>query len=260
MAQNALLIIDDLGVRQDLAGALREAGLAVEAASDRPEAEGLARRGGLSLLLASECFGGRSVQTLVLLAEWCSPLVATVLLCDRPDRMQPELFDLLPSLQAVLPRSLPAAEVARLARLAAAPSESEPARLLRRWREAGGPAAAEETPPPLLLRQPVALRPSPDPDLPLPLRVRAAGSRRAGPSDDPVRLPSFLTRRAGPAGSGGNAAPSGPCPPAASPPPVPSPAEDGPAGRARRLRLGLSGAAAAVPGPRPAVPRRLHLG
>lgn len=125
----AMLIEEDPAARAGTAAALAQAGFAVTVAGSVEDAKAAVRRASVDVLVTPERVGGRLAHDVALLAEWRNPGLGTILLSDRKEDMD-EIFELLPSLRAVLERDAPARTLAQLA-LAAA-----------RWQEA--PAATPE--------------------------------------------------------------------------------------------------------------------
>lgn len=116
-----------------------------------------AARGPVDVLVLGEALEGRLAHDVALLAEWRNPQVATVLLSDRPADEAEELWDLLPSLQAILGTDAPARLVAAVAQGAA----GAPARASRCWDDAEDEAveAADDEPFPHGPTAPVATVP-----------------------------------------------------------------------------------------------------
>ncbi|SMY09156.1 response regulator [Flavimaricola marinus] len=85
----------------------------------------------VDILITGERIGGRLSHTVALAAEYANPMVTTMLLTDRKDPEIDELYDLLPSLYALIsPQSDPAI-VTRLALSAVASPEDAERRMHR---------------------------------------------------------------------------------------------------------------------------------
>lgn len=109
----------------ELAGILAQGGdvtVALSAARGREAA-----RDAVDVLVLGEALGGRLTHDVALLAECRNPAVATILLSDRPADEAEELWELLPSLHAILGGATPARLVAEVARNAARTGPARPA-------------------------------------------------------------------------------------------------------------------------------------
>lgn len=182
----AMIVEGDATLRSAIASALARAGFDVTCMADVEEARAHLRSAGVDVLVTAEVVGERLAHDVALLAEWRNPLVASLLLTDREGAELDELFDLLPSLHAIVGRGTPPKTLARLALEAAGAGVAETAaeRLARRWAEAGGGMTEEEAC-------------APAPAIPSFLR-RAADAPAAAPLVllDPVVVPSRPASRA----------------------------------------------------------------
>jgi hypothetical protein len=130
-----MVINDDPEVQVRVAKGLMSKGFQVVGMETVARACAYVKIDPVDILITGERVGGRLSHTVALAAECANPMVTTMLLTDRTDPEIEELYELLPSLYALIsPRSDPAI-VARLA-LSAVASPEDAERRMRRNAEA----------------------------------------------------------------------------------------------------------------------------
>ncbi|TNC70849.1 hypothetical protein [Rubellimicrobium roseum] len=144
-----MILEEDPTLRTEVAAALAPEGFDILSFGRLGPAKEAARSTALDLLVLGESVEGRLAHDVALLAEWRSPGLGAILLSDRRGDEVEELFELIPSLQAVLGRRTGARTLAQVAlsaaqaqsvrpRLAAPPEEAQPVATL------AGPGAGDD--------------------------------------------------------------------------------------------------------------------
>jgi len=136
-----LILEDDPAFQAQLALAMMGKGFNVLCVETVPAAEAFLRLDMADVLIAGERIGGRLSHPVALLAECRNPLVAAVLLTERTGPDLDELFDLMPSLVAVLGRRVAPSVVTQVVMAAVADMASDTVRgrLAARWVAADRP-------------------------------------------------------------------------------------------------------------------------
>ncbi len=98
----ALIVHDDFSEVERLGRALSRRGFMVTSSSDQRQAQSYVRRTVTDLLVLKQQIGNRHTTSVALAAEHHNPRTATILMSERPRADAVELFELIPSLQAVL--------------------------------------------------------------------------------------------------------------------------------------------------------------
>lgn len=225
-----MILEEDPTLRTRIAGALAPEGVDVLSFGRLAPAKEAARRAKVDILLLGDRVEGRLAGDVALLAEWRNPRLASLLLSDRSPEEAEDLFDLIPSLQAVLARGTGPRSLARLA-VAVARAQQGLALFPEEEAEAADPRAEGDGHPPRPVPSgtPPAAGPDRVPGLsgsppeeacatppgPVPFvrkgaesPVASAGERPAAPREPTpsgllYRLPSFL-REEEPASAGGS--------------------------------------------------------
>ncbi|WP_210527871.1 response regulator transcription factor [Rubellimicrobium arenae] len=112
----AMILEGDAALRDRLALTLAGAGFEVLPLGAIGPAKEAARRSAVDVLVLGEMVAGRLAHDVALLAEWRNPGLAVILISDRTGEAVAELFDLIPSLQAVMGRRIDWEMLARIAR------------------------------------------------------------------------------------------------------------------------------------------------
>lgn len=120
-----LVLDDDINRQYAVAHALQERGLFVLRASDAAAANAYLRRTIADVVILRHWIGKRACLSAALAAEYYNPQVVTILLSDQPGGGSDELFELIPSLSALLGEATPPALIADLAVSAVAPRKKE---------------------------------------------------------------------------------------------------------------------------------------
>jgi hypothetical protein len=136
-----MIVEEDATLRTRITGALAPEGVNVLSFGRLGPAKEAARRANVDILVLGESIEGRLASDVALLAEWRNPRLGSILLSDRESDAAEELFDLIPSLQAVLARGTGPRTLARLA-IATARSQ-EGIVLLQDDQWTAGPAEAD---------------------------------------------------------------------------------------------------------------------
>jgi len=155
----ALIVHDDHSEVQRLRGLLGRHGFQTAACTDQAGGLDQMRRMPVDLLVLKQVIGGRHTTSVALAGELRNPALATVLLTERSRQDAVELFELVPSLFAILG---PRPEETLLSTLAV--------------------QAVEAKVPPVLVLTPsvrVAAEPPPEPALPAP--AQTSGPAAPGP-------------------------------------------------------------------------------
>lgn len=112
-----VLIVEEFVPRLEaLSIALIKTGFMVSSAMSPKMARSYIQQGAVDVLVLPEMLYGRRVHSLALLAEHQNPRVATILMTNRSDPDTDELFDLLPSVHAMVARRSTPQLVAQLVR------------------------------------------------------------------------------------------------------------------------------------------------
>ena len=111
----ALIVHDEMAETQRIGRVLARRGFMVAACSDQTRATRFVRHTTTDLLILKEVIGGRHTTSVALAAEWRNPHAATLLLSERGRADAAELFEMIPTLRAILGRG---ADVQTLAALA----------------------------------------------------------------------------------------------------------------------------------------------
>ncbi|MBQ2260280.1 MAG: imidazoleglycerol-phosphate dehydratase [Loktanella sp.] len=98
----AVILRNDAGLAAQLAGFLTARGVSVLCAASRDRAQAMIRAQVIDLIVMDERIAGRLTHGLALSAERRNPCVNAILLTDRPAAQTDDLFDLIPSLHALL--------------------------------------------------------------------------------------------------------------------------------------------------------------
>lgn len=110
-----LILNQDRAAQAEQSAALGVKGFSVICADTVAAALSEIRKGGIDVLVAAERVQGRLSHSVALSGECRNPWMATILLTDRTDPDVDELFDLLPSVHAILGHGVEATAIARLA-------------------------------------------------------------------------------------------------------------------------------------------------
>lgn len=176
-----MILEEDAILRTRITGALAPEGVDVLSFGRLAPAKEAARRANVDILVLGETIEGRLASDVALLAEWRNPRLGSILLSDRDADAAEELFDLIPSLQAVLARGTGART---LARVAIATARSQEGIVLLQdddWTagDTGAPAAWEE---PVQAAVPVAQPILPPREAPVPEPVASLVEEAPVPS------------------------------------------------------------------------------
>ena len=110
-----MIVEEDPTLRTQITGALAPEGVDILSFGRIGPAKDAVRRANVDILVLGESVGGRLASDLALLAEWRNPRLGAILLSDREGAAAEELYDLIPSLQAVLGRRTGPRTLARVA-------------------------------------------------------------------------------------------------------------------------------------------------
>jgi len=189
-----MIVEEDPTLRTQITGALAPEGVDILSFGRLGPAKEAARRATVDILVLGETVEGRLASDVALLAEWRNPRLGSILLSNRDAEAAEELFDLIPSLQAVLARGTGART---LARVAIATARSQEAMVILQedsWtpQDSDGPAAEEDGAmsgpvSPDEEEDPLAATASPLPEGPAPAAdVTAPGPVPVAASEDPA--------------------------------------------------------------------------
>ncbi|KMW58087.1 hypothetical protein AIOL_003057 [Candidatus Rhodobacter oscarellae] len=123
-----LLVTDDLPQQEAIMIPFIKAGVLVTATSSLKVAEAFISTNVVDLLVASERVRGRLSHSTILMAEHQHAHLSTILLTDRTDRDAEEVFELIPSVHALIGTGVPGEVVLQFGR-ASVVSKSKPAPL-----------------------------------------------------------------------------------------------------------------------------------
>ncbi|TNC47993.1 response regulator transcription factor [Rubellimicrobium rubrum] len=110
-----MILDEDPALRTQIAAALTHEGFDVLSFGRVQPAKDAARLAIVDVLVLGEAVDGRLAHDVALLAEWRNPGLGAILLSDRQGTEFDELFELIPSLQAVLGRQTDPRTLAQLA-------------------------------------------------------------------------------------------------------------------------------------------------
>ena len=190
-----MILEEDAILRTRITGALAPEGVDVLSFGRLGPAKEAARRANVDILVLGETIDGRLASDVALLAEWRNPRLGSILLSDRDAEAAEELFDLIPSLQAVLARGTGARTLARVA-IATARSQEGIVLVQDDWRsgDAGPPLGGEDW---VLHGSPIAEAPVPEPSFaPVHDAPEPAWAMPTAEEEEPVRTMPALAEAA----------------------------------------------------------------